>query len=139
VNKFTRTLIITFVLVALLALQIAAVQPAAAAGICTQTHLVQRGETLYRIARTYGTTVSELQRINGMGTNTRIYSGSYLCVSYSEAPSGTAYVVQRGDTLSAIARRFGVDMNVLARVNNIINVNRIYTGMTLMIPDVTIQ
>ncbi|HEY4689298.1 MAG TPA: LysM domain-containing protein [Anaerolineae bacterium] len=44
------------------------------------------------------------------------------------------YVVQRGDTLSAIARRFGVSVIDIARANNIINPNLIRVGQTLIIP-----
>jgi LysM repeat protein len=115
-----------------------AASPAAASSSCTRSHLIQRGETLSRIARTYGSSVAELQRINGMGSSTRIYAGTQLCVSVTQS-SGTSYVVQSGDTLARIARRFGVDMTVLARVNNITDVNKIYVGTTLIIPDFTIQ
>jgi LysM repeat protein len=105
--------------------------------ICTQTHIVQRGETLYRIARQYGTTTAALQAMNGITNANRIYAGQSLCVA--QQISGTTYVVQPGDTLARIARRFGVDMTVLARINGISNPNRIYAGQTLIIPDVTIQ
>ncbi|MDX2138274.1 MAG: LysM peptidoglycan-binding domain-containing protein [Chloroflexota bacterium] len=106
--------------------------------ICTQTHIVQRGETLYRIARQYSMTTTVLQAMNGIPNANRIYVGQSLCVA-QQVSGGTTYVVQAGDTLGRIARRFGVDMNVLARINGISNPNRIYTGQTLIIPDVTIQ
>jgi LysM repeat protein len=48
-------------------------------------------------------------------------------------------VVQPGDRLSRIAQRYGVNLWVLAQVNNIFNVNLIYVGQVLFIPDVTIQ
>jgi LysM repeat protein len=136
--------------IALLTLSAAAALPAGATegttaqgAYCTNTHIIQSGETLYRIARRYGTTVAELQRLNNMGSSTTIYAGNGLCVSMGSTtpnpPSGTQYTVQRGDTLSRIARRYGVDMNVLARVNNLRDVNRIYVGQLLVIPDFTIQ
>lgn len=105
---------------------------------CVQSHVVQRGETLYRIARTYNTTVAALQSINGIGNANRIYAGQTLCVNQT-TNGGTRYVVQAGDRLGAIARRYGVDLTVLARVNGIANINRIYVGQVLIIPDVTIQ
>jgi len=49
-------------------------------------------------------------------------------------PQGYYYCVQRGDTLSAIARRSGVSVQTLARVNRIPNPHRIYAGQTLLIP-----
>lgn len=48
--------------------------------------------------------------------------------------SGQIYVVQRGDTLFRIARRFGVNLYALAAANGITNVNRIYAGQRLVIP-----
>jgi LysM repeat protein len=104
---------------------------------CTRFHHVQRGDTLARLARTYGTSIAALQQINGLGYSTRIYAGTFLCVSTQS--QANVYIVQRGDTLTRIARRFGVDVHVLARVNNIHDINRIYAGMRLIIPDFTIQ
>lgn len=44
------------------------------------------------------------------------------------------YTVRRGDTLSAIARRYGTTTAELARINNISDPNRIYVGQSLKIP-----
>ena len=44
------------------------------------------------------------------------------------------YVVKRGDSLSAIAKRYHTTVSALARVNRIRNVNRIYVGQRLLIP-----
>jgi LysM repeat protein len=49
-------------------------------------------------------------------------------------PTPVIYVVQRGDTLFAIGRRFGVNPYDIARANNIINPNLIYPGQSLIIP-----
>ncbi|HJR82192.1 MAG TPA: LysM peptidoglycan-binding domain-containing protein [Anaerolineales bacterium] len=45
-----------------------------------RTYTVQRGDTLFRIALSYGTTVSQLQRANCMGSSTIIYAGQRLWV-----------------------------------------------------------
>lgn len=47
----------------------------------------------------------------------------------------SSYIVQPGDTLSAIARRFGVSVQAIAAANNIVNPNLIFAGTTLVIPD----
>lgn len=44
------------------------------------------------------------------------------------------YVVRPGDTLSAIARRYGVSLWTIARLNGLVDVNRIYVGQVLRIP-----
>ena len=49
-------------------------------------------------------------------------------------PASTVYVVQRGDTLSRIAARYGVSVGALAAANGIRNVNLVYTGQRLLIP-----
>ncbi|PJF29637.1 MAG: hypothetical protein CUN52_07380 [Phototrophicales bacterium] len=47
---------------------------------------------------------------------------------------GNVYTVQRGDTLSRIARRCGVTLDALATANGIVNRNRIFVGQRLIIP-----
>jgi LysM repeat protein len=141
-NRYSR--IVQLFVVALLvssALLVSGQQTANAA-TCAQLHVVQRGENLYRLALRYNTTIATIQLINGMAAETRIYVGQRLCMKLDyggNQPGGTKYVVARGDTLLSIARRYGVDMRVLAKVNNIVNPNRIYVGQVLYIPDVTIQ
>ncbi len=49
-------------------------------------------------------------------------------------PAVCTYVVQRGDTLSAIARRFRTTVADLARANHIRNPNRIFRGQVLIVP-----
>lgn len=44
------------------------------------------------------------------------------------------YTIQRGDTLSALARRFGTTVQALAQANGIQNVNLIYAGANLRVP-----
>ncbi|MEZ4867050.1 MAG: Gmad2 immunoglobulin-like domain-containing protein [Caldilineaceae bacterium] len=50
----------------------------------------------------------------------------------------TTYVVQRGDTLAAIARRFNTTVAVLVQLNNIRNPNLIYVGQRLRVPVATL-
>jgi LysM repeat protein len=60
-------------------------------------------------------------------------SGSPV-VTVPTAGQGKTYVVQRGDTLLSIARRFGLTVKQLQAANNISNPDRIYPGQTLTIP-----
>jgi len=104
-------------------------------------HVVQRGENLYRIALRYGTTVQALATANGIVNTSRIYAGQRLVIpGHSGTPpstppaSGQTYVVRRGDTLSAIALRYGVSVWSLAQLNGIGNPSLIYVGQVLRIP-----
>ncbi len=101
-------------------------------------HVVRRGDTLYSVARRYGTTVNAIVQANGLPNSNRIYVGQRLVVptsgtAQSVATSGS-YVVQRGDTLSSIAYRHGVSVQALASANNIYNPNLIHRGQRLVIP-----
>ena len=51
-----------------------------------------------------------------------------------QATATSTYVVQRGDTLASIARRFGTTVNELIRANDLSNANVIFAGQTLIIP-----
>ena len=102
-------------------------------GYCARYHWVQWGETLFRIALRYQTTVGHLTWLNGLYNPNHIYAGQRLCVTQG-TPPGWAYVVQPGDTLFKISQRYGVNMWVLAQRNNIWNINRIFVGQTLYIP-----
>lgn len=99
-------------------------------------HIVRRGETLRSIARLYGTTVDAIARANGIVNPDFIYVGQRLTIpGGTAAPTGgQTYVVQRGDTLSSIAVRFGTTAYAIAYANNLPNVNFIYVGQTLRIP-----
>jgi LysM repeat protein len=113
-------------------------------------YIVQRGDTLYSIARRYGTTVNALVQANGLQNSNRIYVGQRLIVSTSgavqqaatsgsSAPSGSSssssvHVVQRGENLYRIALRYGTTVQALASVNNLSSTSLIYVGQRLVIP-----
>lgn len=62
------------------------------------------------------------------------YRPNYVGGKPAPAPTGT-YTVVRGDTLSAIAAKFGTTVADLVSANNITNPNLIYPGQVLVIPD----
>lgn len=115
----------------------AAAEPAQTAGGsgCAQFYTVKSGDTLSKIARRYGTTVSNLAALNGIANPNQIVIGSTLCVkAQAPKPAGRCYTVKRGDTLYSIARKFGLTAACLAQANNIPNPNEIYAGRVLWIP-----
>ena len=105
-------------------------------------HIVRRGESLYRIALRYGVSYQTLAAANGIANPNRIYVGQRLVIPgrgttpgpSSPPSSGQTYTVRRGDTLSAIAIRFGVSLWSLARENGTSNPSLIYVGQVLRIP-----
>ena len=104
----------------------------------TQTYTVQQGDTLSEIAARYGTTVNELVRLNNIADRDLIYPGQVLIIREggTTPPSGTTtYIVQRGDTLTEIAARYGTTVNEIVRLNNIADRDLIYPGQVLIIPE----
>ena len=98
------------------------------------TYTVQRGNTLSQIARAYGVTVSHIVEMNKIQNPNLIYPGEKLRITESNNTTlnpvlqNNYYTVQRGDTLSGIARRYGVTVQYLAKLNGIRNPNLIYPG-----------
>lgn len=103
------------------------------------TYTVQRGNTLSQIARAYGVTVSHIVEINGIQNPNLIYPGEKLRITESTNTTlnpvlqNNYYTVQRGDTLSGIARRYGVTVQYLVNLNGIRNPNLIYPGQLIKV------
>ena len=96
------------------------------------TYVVQAGDTLSGIAARFGTTVANLVSLNNISDPNLIYVGQVLIISGSTS-NYTSYTVQAGDSLSAIAARFGTTVAELVSLNNISNPNLIYVGQVLKI------
>ncbi|MCB9098418.1 MAG: LysM peptidoglycan-binding domain-containing protein [Anaerolineales bacterium] len=113
---------------------------------------VQRGDTLNAIARKYGTTVKDLIEANQLG-DSNIYPGQKLVIPGYHLPKTEpvpepthrplpdvgeqfVYTVAGGDTLGAIAKRYGITLLQLIEVNRLDDPNRIHIGQKLIIPDV---
>ncbi len=128
---------IVAILAMLLVAAPASAAPAATAGGsgCGQFYTVRWGDTLYRIAVRFGTSVSALMRLNGFTDPNRITAGQTICVKPGGSiPWGFLYTVRPGETLYSIARRYGWSVWYLASVNHISDPNRIYAGQVILIP-----
>ncbi|MCL4684233.1 LysM peptidoglycan-binding domain-containing protein [Myxococcota bacterium] len=115
-----------------------------------RTHIVERGDTISRIARRYGVSARALASANGIrnpralpvGRRLRIpgaVEAAIVADSASRRPPAKAavaktYTVRRGDTLSSIARRHGTSVRQLLAANNIERADRIRAGQKLRVP-----
>jgi len=105
--------------------------PGATKFICVT---VAPGDTLSGIARLFNTTVNEIVRLNDISNPNRIFPGQRLFLRVASTvpyPCCDVYTVKRGDTLSAIGNRFGVDWRRIASINQISNPNFIVPGQIL--------
>lgn len=110
-------------------------------------YVVERGDSLSVIANRFNTTVAKLSSMNQLASRHRIQIGQRLLLpqdnatsiqlavaSPSVAPSNGAYVVRRGDTVSLIAARYGVNERALLGINGIQDPHRIYPGQQIKLP-----
>ena len=111
----------------------------------TSVHVVQRGETLFSIARRYGVNMMTLAHANGILNPNLIYVGQRLTIPGATMPqptpqptppptTATVHIVRTGETLTRIALRYGVGVYDIVRANNLANPNMIFIGQRLTIP-----
>jgi len=125
-----------------LAIPVQSADPSAQTGTANDIYTVQLGDTLASIAQQQGVTLSALINANGIGDPDLLWVGQKLLIPGPPegdslpipAISQTRYTVQPGDTLGAIAARFGATAAAIARVNRITSPDLIYVGLELAIP-----
>lgn len=101
----------------------------------TLTVYVRAGDTLWAIAREYGTTVEAIARENRIVDPKRIFAGERLRITLPARGSGEEiYTVRRGDTPISIAGKFGVTLSALEDRNGLERGETIYAGDKLSIP-----
>lgn len=101
----------------------------------TLTVYVRAGDTLWAIAREYGTTVEAIVRENRIADPNRIFAGERLRITLPARGNGEEiYTVRRGDTTISIAGKFGVTLSALEDRNGLERGETIYAGDKLSIP-----
>jgi uncharacterized YkwD family protein len=102
--------------------------------LADSAYTVKSGDTLSKIAGKYGVTVSQLMSANpSIKSASMIYVGQKLTIPSTKMVS---YTVQKGDTMSGIAKRFEISYAELLKANpNIKNPAMIYVGQKITIPD----
>lgn len=112
------------------------------------THVVVAGDTVFAIARKYGTTVDKVLAANGLSRASVIYPGQKLSVSgTSAAPAasvapaspapvttgGKTHAVAAGDTLFSIAQKYGTTVSKLYSLNGLASGSIIYPGQKITV------
>jgi LysM repeat protein len=124
----------------------------------TIIHTVRKGDVIIELAQLYGSTIAAIYEANDLGPDDYIFVGDELIIPVPLAAPATStptptivppvgqdfgtggatvatYLVQPGDTLSSVARRYNTTVADLARLNGIVNVNLIRAGQQLIVTD----
>ena len=98
----------------------------------SSTYKVKAGDTLWDIARMFGTTTTQIRQLNSLGRSSRIFPGQVLTVSGNSADY-VIYKVRRGDTLSKIAQRHRTTISRILALNGLTDPDNIGVGDQLKI------
>lgn len=83
-------------------------------------YIVKKGDTLWNIANKYGLTVNELKKLNNLTSNALSVGQKLLVKDTSSSENiGIYYTVVAGDTLYGIAKRYGLTVDELKKMNNL--------------------
>lgn len=108
----------------------------------TTTYTVKAGDTLYKIAQQFNTSVSTLTSLNQLANPNLLRIGQVLKITGTTNPipvpdpeptPTTTYTVKAGDTLYSIATRYGTSVSALVSLNNLSNPNLLRIGQVLKI------
>jgi LysM repeat protein len=105
--------------------------------VASAGYTVRAGDTLSAIAQRLGVSASALADANGLDDPNRIVAGQVLELpggGGGGGAGGRVHVVRSGETLSSIARRYGVSVSGLASANGLENPNAVRAGARLSVP-----
>lgn len=97
----------------------------------SNTYVVKKGDTLWSIARKNNISVDELKKLNNLTSNS-LSLNQVLKLPTSNNDLSTTYTVKSGDTLYKIANQFGLSLNELKSINNLLT-NNLSIGQVLKV------
>lgn len=95
-------------------------------------YIVKGGDTLYKIANNYNTTVDTIKEYNGL-TNNILSIGQVLKIPSIGNDDYEIYVVQKGDSLWKISKEYNIPVNKLIEINNLSDLT-IKIGQEILVP-----
>ena len=96
----------------------------------TISYTVQKGDTLYSIARKYDTTIDRIKDLNNLTTN--LLSIGQVLLIPTDTNLETTYTVQKGDSLYSIAKKYNTTVDRLKQLNNLSS-NLLSIGQILIV------
>jgi len=96
---------------------------------CSTSYTVRKNDTLYSLSKKYNISIKQLMEVNGL-TSEKIKAGQQLLVPDHSIKSSNLYIVQKGDTLYSLAKKSGVSMKELKKINHL-QTEKVYIGQKL--------
>ena len=109
-------------------------------------HIIEKGDTLYSISKKYNTPVDSILKKNNLSDPSKIKIGQKLIIPAASSAKNDkktntktnseelTHVIQKGDTLYALAKKFGVKFSDILKLNGLSEKTPLKIGQILKIP-----
>lgn len=95
---------------------------------------LKKGETLESVAKIFNTDIKTLKSINNIYFDDQIRAGMDIIVPQNKEQYFNYYVIEKGDNLYAIARKYNINPELLASMNGLSIEDYIYPNQEILIP-----
>lgn len=99
-----------------------------------EVYMVKMGDSMESIATSHDIDVDKLRKINGLFSPNEVVVGSLLVVPVMGKRNYQYYTVKKGDSIYEIAKKYGIDYNLLLQLNGLDKDDYIYPNQSLMLP-----
>ena len=99
-----------------------------------EVYMVKIGDSMESIDTSHDIDVDELRKINGLFSPNEVVVGSLIVVPVMGKRNYQYYTVKKGDSIYEIAKKYGIDYNLLLQLNGLDKDDYIYPNQSLMLP-----
>jgi len=99
-----------------------------------ESYMLEKGENLLNVANKFNTNVKVLQDINNIYCLDDVREGMEIVVPIESKEYFNDYVVEKGDSLYGIARKYNINPELLANINGLEGEDYIYPNQQILIP-----
>jgi len=99
-----------------------------------EIYTLKFGDNINNILDMYNVSIEELTKINGIIDLNNLKEGMQIIVPARDSNPYLYYTVNKGDTIIGIANKYGIDSNLLTKINGLDDNDYIYPNQTLIIP-----
>jgi LysM repeat protein len=107
-----------------------------AVGCRGYVHVIEKGDTLYKLAKKYDVKLFDIMRLNPYVNVYNLQIGDEICIPTMAAKPEKTYVVNEGDTIGDVLRAFGVSFDELIRYNPFLSDVELPEGLILKMPQI---